>query len=197
MAAKGQKGKPVIICTRLQFATEEIISRSPCRLVSPASLCVMCPSLLRIQPWTDSFYLHVNGRIFSGAGDQIRFLLLLQKHPQRNTSNRNNLHQGRNHLMELTRFKRLFCCVNYCRTNLWHRTRDLEWDLEHWTTFVFKRPEQRALLLRFTVRNLLFHNWRLQHHLWLVCYSSFLPMNQVYWKLISQKKQKPPLKPIS
>lgn len=85
--------------------------------------------------------------------------------------------------------QRLLCCVNYCRTDLWHRTRDLEWDLEHWTRFGFKRPEQRAPLLCFTVRNLLFHNWRLQQHLWLVCYSSFLPMNQVYWKLISQKNK--------
>lgn len=47
MAVTGQGGKSVIPCKRLQFATEEIICSSPCRLASPASLCVVSHSLLR------------------------------------------------------------------------------------------------------------------------------------------------------
>lgn len=43
MAVTGQGGKSVKLHKRLQFATEEIIPSSPCRLVSPASLYVMCP----------------------------------------------------------------------------------------------------------------------------------------------------------
>lgn len=96
----------------------------------------------------------------------------------------------------LTLFAELFCCVNCCRTDLWHRTTDLEWDLEHWTTFYLQETRARSTLTLFhSQKSALSQLKTPTASLCLVCYSSFPSMNQVHWKLISQKKA--PLKPIS
>lgn len=70
--------------------------------------------------------------------------------------------------------QRLFCYVNYCRTDLWHRTTDLEWDLEHWITFCIQETRAQNTLAMFHCQKSALSQLKAPTvSLCLVCYSSF------------------------
>lgn len=128
----------------------------------------------------------MSGRIFSGAGDHIRFTPLLQKYPWSNTSNRDHLDQATDHLMD-TDFIHRNSSVVRTTTELIFATGPQTWN-ETWTTFCLQEIRAQSTLAMFHCQKSALSQLKTPTaSLCLVCYSSFPLMNQVHWKLISQK----------